>query len=344
MVALRGQPRSFLGINLSPAQVSLVELIDRGTRLELATYALADLPPDAAPAVSTYDKAATIQLVAFLREVFDQAALSSDAAIFSLYTPHLFSTIMELPAVADAELTAAIYYKAHDLIPADLRDLVITATRPHEHRHHVPLQPSRSTPVVLSPPLPAADKAASLHQPSAAKSRYLIHAIPLPTIAWYRDLARALDLELIALEENIFPISRIHPVTNSHCALYVQIDDQAVNLYAVGRDAVCLTRTIDLRAAGNSRDPSYLASEIDRTITRHRQSGFPAPAQIYLLGRNASLPDLQPALSRLLSCPVNLSQPFGGLTYPQGIEPSLAVQGPAFTVAVGLAKRELGHL
>ncbi len=340
MVAFHGQPRSFLGINLTSTQVSVVELINRGPRIELATYALADLPPAAQPAINTHDPQATQQLVAFLEQVFEQAALSSDAAIFSLFSPHIFSTIMEFPDIADQELASAIYSKARDLVPADLNNMVITATRPNEHKHHVPWQQPQPATVVLSPaPAIEAPGTGTGRPVAASNSRYLIHAIPLPTLTWYRELARALHLELIALEENVFPISRIHPVTNSHCTFFIHTDNNMVNVYAANRQSAYLTRTIDYN--NQKPDPTSLADEIERTIARHVQTGFPAPSQVYLLGRGANLSSLQQVLSSALSCPVNISQPFSGLAYPQGIEQSLSVQGPAFTVAVGLAERQI---
>lgn len=345
MVALYGQPRSFVGIHLTKTQVSVVELIDRGKRLELATYAIADVPPDAQSAISAYQPAATERLIAFLSQVFEQASLSSDAAIFSLYSPHIFSTVLDLPAVADQELITAIQYKAQDLVPADLKEMVITATRPDEHKHHVPWQQTRPASVVLSPPLSEMDPSAKSVKQTTDQSRYLIHAIPLQTIRWYREVAEALHLDLIALEENIFPISRIHPVTNAHCTFLVNVDHEAANLYAVTRSSVCLTRTINLSHLGDDNQRQiYLADEIEHTIARHIQSGLPEPSQVYLLGHSANFTGLQQTLSKLLPCPVNVSQPFSGLTYPQGIEQSLSAQGPAFTVAVGLAKRQMDNL
>jgi hypothetical protein len=345
MVALHGQPRSFVGINLTKTTVSVVELIDRGTRLELATYALADIPPDAQLAVSTYDPAATKQLVNFLSQVFEQAALSSDAAIFSLYSPHIFSTVLDLPVVADQELMTAINYKARDLVPADLKEMVITATRPNEHKHHVPWQQTQPASIVLSPPLPEIDPSGISLKQTTDQSRYLIHAIPLQTIKWYRELASFLHLDLIALEENVFPILRIHPVTNSHCTFFAQIDPDTVNLYSATRSAVCLTRTIDLsHLADNNQIQIYITDEIEHTVARHAQTGFPPPSQVYLLGHSTNLTSLQQTLAKLLPCPVKVSQPFSGLSYPQGIEQSLSAQGPTFTVAVGLAKRQINNL
>jgi len=341
MVALHGQPRSFLGINLTPSQVSLVELIDRGKRLELVAYASAEVPVQSGSAINSYDAATTKQLVAFLNQVFEQAALSSDAAVFSLFSPHIFSTVLELPDVPDQELTHAIYYKARDLVPADLNDMVITATRPNEHKHHVPWQQPEPASVVLSPASSTPAPTPTMKM-ATTNTRYLIHAIPLQTIIWYRELARALHLELIALEENIFPISRIHPVTNSHSTFFVHVDNDMVNLYAASSGTISLTRTIDFNS--RSLHPAILTEEIERTLARHVQAGFPAPSQVYLLGRGANLSALQQLLSSSLLCPVNISQPFSGLTYPQGIEQSLTAQGPGFTVAVGLAERQMNIL
>lgn len=341
-MALKGQPRSFLGINLGQTTVSLVELINRGTRIELATYALSDTPDDLRNALIANNTTSIIQLARFMTDMLEQAAVSSDAVIFSLPNTQIFSTTIELPAVPDKELAAAIFFRAQELIPTKLDEMIVTATRSGETRHNVPLAVShKKCQVALSGAKQQEAGQVQLKE-NVTTMQFLINAIPADTINWYRQLADAMHLELIAVEAQIFPILRIHPVPGPKGVIFVNIGLTETDIYIVDNQTVRISRTIDLNPGPNATN--VLIAEINQMANKHQEKGGKVPAQIFLLGPGAMSADFKRLMTLAFSIPVNISNPFSGLSYPQGVEQALAQKGPLFTVAVGLAARQLDNL
>jgi|GEM_PF-6694736 hypothetical protein len=340
-MALKGQQRSFLGINIGQATTSVVELIDRGTRVELATYALADTPADLRNALATNNTTSIIQLARFVSSVLEQAAVSSDAVVFSLSSTQIFSTTIELPVIPDKELSAAIFFKAQELIPTELEEMVVTATRPGETLHNVPLAiSSKKCQVVLSEAKGVAGNQIRVKENST--TQFLINAIPADTINWYTQLANALNLELVAVEAPVFSIMRIHPVVGPGSVIFANIDKAETDLYIVDRQTTYISRTIDLASTVNA--PNILVAEINRIANKHVEKGGRQPARIFLLGPGAMSADFKKTISSAFTIPVNVSNPFAGLSYPRGVEQSLTQKGPLFTVAVGLAASQLNKL
>jgi Tfp pilus assembly PilM family ATPase len=343
-MALKGQPRSFLGINIGQALISLVELIDRGSRIELATYALANTPADLRNALATNNTTSIIQLARFITDVMEQASVSSDAAIFALPNTQIFSTTIELPTVPEKELSAAIFFKAQELIPTKLDKMIITATRPGETRHNVPLTATgNKCQITISQTQQLATPSTQrLKENTNSTTQFLINAIPASTVAWYQQLASALNLELIAVEAQIFPIMRIHPALGPGSTIFINIGQSETDIYVTDRQSVRINRTIDLAPVPNA--PNRLIDEINLIISTNQEREGYRPSQIYLLGPGAMSADFKKSISSAFPIPINVSNPFSGLSFPQGLEQALAQKGPLFTVAMGLATRQISNL
>lgn len=341
-MALKGQPRSFLGVNIGQANISLVELLDRGKRVELSTYALAETPPDLRNAMNASNSTAIIQLARFLRDVLEQAGVSSDAAIFSLPVTQVFTTTIELPDVPEDELSAAIFFKAEELIPVDLGEMVITVTRPGEMRHNVPLESDNSCKVVLSQGgqsgLTEMQKRSMGIQDSG--NEFLINAIPSETVQWYKQLAGALELDLLALEAQVFPVMRVHPAIGEGSVLYVNVNRVEASMYIVQNCSLKMGRTIDLDM-NNIGGMANFESAVSKFIHSYEQGRGGKIGRVYLLGEGAVEQGVREALASALTVPVKTSNPFSGLSFPQGVEEAVSKKGPLFTVAVGLAVRQL---
>src|SRR5687767_12672590 len=102
-MALFGASRAALGLDIGPDQEgALVELIDRGRRVELATYALFSRPPGG----SVEEAARRVE------EALSRAHVSADRAAFSLPSRHIFSAALTLPDMPAEQRIRAINFKA----------------------------------------------------------------------------------------------------------------------------------------------------------------------------------------------------------------------------------------
>jgi Tfp pilus assembly PilM family ATPase len=115
-MALFGSPRAFLGLDIGPTSIQLVEVVDRGRRLELATYAQAPRPADTS-------LRATAEYVA---RMLDKAQVSADRVAMSLPSSRTFSAALTLPNIQPAQLESIIHFRARDLIPMALADVTLS--------------------------------------------------------------------------------------------------------------------------------------------------------------------------------------------------------------------------
>ncbi len=117
-------PRAFLGLDIGPTAIKLVELVDRGPRVDLSTYAVAPRPAGTA----------LPELAAAISRLCERAQASSDVAVFSLPTKDVFSARLHLPALPDGQLSRAIRFQAGELIPAALTDVALSWFVRQQHR------------------------------------------------------------------------------------------------------------------------------------------------------------------------------------------------------------------
>lgn len=108
-------PRAFLGLDLGAQAIKVVELVDRGRRLELSTYAYAPCPPHLP----------LPELATAVSRVLGRAQVSSDVAIVAVPTRDVFSTHLSLPNASPEQLSRVIRFKASELIPAALTDVTL---------------------------------------------------------------------------------------------------------------------------------------------------------------------------------------------------------------------------
>lgn len=101
-------PRAFLGLDLGAQAIKLVELVDRGRRLELSTYAYAPVPSHVPPP----------DLADVVSRVLERAQVSSDIAVMAVPMRDVFSAHLSLPIAPPEQLSRVIRFKAADMIPA----------------------------------------------------------------------------------------------------------------------------------------------------------------------------------------------------------------------------------
>lgn len=192
-MALLGSPRAYLGLDIGTSHIKLVELIDRGNRHELATYADAPVSPSINP-------------VDLITRMLDKAQTSADALIMSLPNSATFCTRLTLPDIPKADLTAAIKFKASEVVPTPLDDVELTWHK----------QPG------------------GVYLVAAAKG----------TVADYRRLADQLNLKLVRLEAEILPLIRTHAVSSRQNILFCNIGELEVTLHVANHGFPLLSRTV----------------------------------------------------------------------------------------------------
>ncbi|MFH1353741.1 MAG: pilus assembly protein PilM [bacterium] len=109
-MALLGIPRAYLGLDIGTTNIKLVELLDRGKRHELSTYAYAP-------------RTRSIKTGAIISRMLEAAQTSADDLIISLPNKAIFCVKLTLPDLPEDELAAAVKFKAREVVPLSLDDV-----------------------------------------------------------------------------------------------------------------------------------------------------------------------------------------------------------------------------
>lgn len=369
-MALFGAPTAYVGIDIGSSSLKIVELIARRRRVEVASYAEANLPNQLiAPASGEAEDRVIRQTADVLRRMIERAGSTADAAVVAIPSSIVFSTVLMLPDIPEKDLDKAVRFAARDVVPADLDDMVLgwsrVGTPPHMDGQN---QPAGTT-----------DKnAAAPARPAAiqdALAPVFITAAPKDVVARHARLLELAQLDLAALEVETFPLIRSLLGNDKPTALIVDIGDQVTNYHLIDQGTPRVSHTVEIggftltqaiaqrlnvaaakahelkvqhgvteAAPEPARDAIQqalqpLINQAQRLVAAHAQQSGRRITKTVLIGGGAKMKGLTELWSASASQQAFVGNPWRGLAYPQELEPRMRAIGPTYGVAVGLALR-----
>lgn len=354
-MSLQGTPRAFIGLDIGTSAVKLVEIIDRGSRQELTTYAHVDLPSNLA-AISPRTKNSLKPLAQLITQTIEAAQCSAGAVVLALPGSQIFTTTLTMPDMPDDQMDNAVKFAARDIIPLNPDDIVLTWSRPGQ-KHDIPLpvlaavntQTPTGAKYAAQPDTSTASPARE-NQPAAV----YVSAVPKQTLHWCMRLAGYLQLELAAIEIEALSLARLLAGSSRAPALLCDIGGHETNFHVVNHQAVSLSRnsdygssqitqaltgTPDASAVQRALNPIY--KEVQQIFDQLKQKNIKPPTSTVLLGGGAQIPQLKSHWETTLKHPAIISNPWPGLAYPKQLEKHLRQIGPQFTLAASLASTKL---
>lgn len=373
-MALFGTPSAFLGIDIGASSLKLVELVVRRRRIEVATYAQANMSnllitPQEGKETSTITKVADT-----IAAMMDRAGVSADTAIAALPSSIVFSTVLTLPALPEAEIDKAVHFAARDVVPADIDEMVLGWSQLGASPH----MDTDAAPERQAPALPGAAPAAIAAPPVATTSPLpiFVTAAPKDIVERYLKVMNLLRLRLQALEVETFPLVRSlfeNPLVAE--GLIVDIGDVTTTFHIIDAGTPRLSHTIEFGGANitaaiaEALHLSQEAAEVEKVshgasdsasqplreavtkacaplldqarqlLALYASQGSRAPRKSLLIGGGANLKGLVAMWEAALGHKAVIGNPWRGLAYPQALEEKLQRLGPTYAVAVGLAER-----
>lgn len=364
-MALFGSSRAFIGLDIGTSTLKLVELIDRHHRIEVTTYAQANIPNLLVNPPGNVDDAIRVVANAVSR-MMDKASVSTDVVVAALPSSIVFSSVLQLPALPAPEMEKAVHFAARDVVPTNIDDMVLSWSRLGEPPHmDAEKPPVDKTATLVVPPPPG---------PAPAQPVF-VTAAPKTIVERYAQLMDVLNLRLDALEVETFPLVRSLLTPPGNSAMIVDWGDQTTTFHVVDRGTARVSHTIDyggrdittaltgalsLPAAkaeaskiqfglAISAPPSVnkiLTEALQRPLLEARrvlevytrQSSVRIPKAV-LIGGGANMVGLPQLFNRVAGIPAVVGNPWKGLAYPKALEKRLNELGPTYAVAVGLALR-----
>lgn len=340
-----------LGIDIGTTNIKAVELSGSGSEVALENYGVLEtfsyLERPNAAIQSNYFKIVEEATTDLLNKLFLTFKPRTKKAILSLPTFSSFITVFEIPFQDQKEIERAIPFEAKKYIPIPLEDLEIDWA-------------------VIS----------SSQNEKILKSQILLIAVPKELIARYKKIAKAVNLDVVALELESVALTRALVGQDKSPFLIMDIGSQSSNLSVIDNGYLVSNENLTIagaeishtlakglgvsqeraeefkRVKGFNVDQSeaevvnmmlpivdYFGNEITRAINIYNGKTNKQIKRVILAGGTANLPGLDGYLSQTLGLNIEKAWPFGKIKYQPFLEPLLKEIGPSLSISVGLAMR-----
>jgi type IV pilus assembly protein PilM len=361
---------SFLGIDLGTSGIKVVELASEHKKPRLVTYGFSE---NLVSQSSSDFANATVAAAKTLRQVCQQAKTTSRLAIASLPSFDVHSSIITLPELPAKELKVAVEAEAKKIIPLPFAETIIDwriidrqiISRETEHAGIANFQ--------------VREKGMFQRITTREKSyvRILLTGTSKKLVQNFLNIFKEADLQLLSLETEDFALIRSLVGSDKSTVLLADLGATTTTFMIVQNGlplshhslqyggiaiskllAESLQLTVDqtenlkrdLNTAKNLRNfPEALQAAYNpvlndlKYVHRLYQQQFPTKPieKVILTGGSAWLPNLPQFLADILNSKVYLGDPWARVVCPQDLQPILETIGPRFSIAVGLAMREI---
>ncbi|MDO8512702.1 MAG: pilus assembly protein PilM [bacterium] len=401
-MSLFSRKESYIGLDIGTSSIKIVELKREGKdQIRLVTYASAK---SAESLASDQNNSAVAHVATIAHEILRRAGVTSSEVVAALPSLSVFSAVLSLPDMSERDLEKAVVLAAKNYVPSPLKDVVLGWTVMKEGISSKPALPvdksnNQMQSVVgavgkfvdlkknensgqekqIVPVVPEDSAELKVRRPLAKKnSEIFLTAAPKELVQRYSAVIDRLNLSLVALEVESFPLSRSLLGNAKEPALLVDIGDLATNFSIVDNGYLRINQSVDIGGAvltkavvskfgvslevAEARKFSFgLTSEkdnestamalkpvvkdiIDRSINLKRifeRKSNKVVGRVVLIGGGANLKGLAQFWQETSGMFTEVGNPWKGVRVPLTLTNKLIANGPSFAVAVGLALREL---
>ncbi len=358
---LKIKHKSFAGIDIGTSSIKIVQLGMEENRIKLEAYGLLETYGKVELLQSTIQTSSIHllggQVVDLLKNLIEKSKITSKDVILSVPVFSTFSAVMELPDMPYTEIEAAIPYEARQYIPVPISEVILGWNI-----------------------IGKKDSADVEGEESIKKIEVLLVAIPKEVANKYVEITKAVNLNLKAIELESFALSRSLVGDDLIPTMILDIGAKTTNILIVDNGYVVLNKGLDTsgneitrvivhamninfkRAEILKREKglslksdnggsineiilpviNIIANEASRLNSLYFYKNKKKAERIILCGGSAHLPGLAEYLSGSLHLPVSIGDPWGRVYYtPPSLGKALKELAPSFSIAVGLAMREL---
>jgi len=346
--------QSYVGVEIGSSGIKVVQLGLDNQRPRLMTYGYIEQPID----IIKNDAATSRDsVISALKSVLHESKVTTNKAVAALPSFTVFSSIISLPMMSRKELNSAVRFEAKKFVPMPIDELVLDWKLLKEN--HDPKTPA---------------------QAQAPKNlRVLITAAPKSLVRRYIEIFKAAGLQITDLETEALALERSLIGTDPAPVMIVDIGAMATDIAVVVDGIPLINRSIDVggntmtksiaqslnidhdRAEQFKRDfglssgdatvsqipktiefvISSIVNEIRFVLNLYRSQGTGPIQRIVLSGGSSFLLNLPAYLEKTLSIKTFIGDPWARVVYPVEMKPLLNEIAPRFSVAIGLAMREL---
>jgi type IV pilus assembly protein PilM len=347
---------AYLGVDIGTTSIKMVEMSEGKELPKLVNYAALESRSSLSRANSVFQtsslKLFDKDIVELLKTLMDKMQPKSREVVASLPGFSAFMTVVDFPTMSPADLVKALSFKAKEYIPQPLSEVALDWLKVGEYKD---------------------DKGFSYDQ-------ILLISVPQEQIKKYQGIFAQAGLTLKALEIEPLSHVRSIIAGDPTPTLIVDIGSRATSMIAADKGTLRFAAQSDmggasltqalasslsinpLRAEELKRERGILASgpqqelstiivpfldAILNEVKRFQASyasqfvGAKPFERIILSGGTANLLGVEQYVTQMFGIPAVKAAPFTTCEYPAELDPLAGELNPLFSVAIGLALREL---
>jgi len=345
--------KKFLGVDIGTSSIKIVELGRLGKRLTLENYG--EIPAEIfyKKPFRTFKKnhllLATADIAKAIKAILEETKIKTKKTCFSIPDFCSFFTWFELPQMTEKELPDAIKYAARQRIPLPLSEVTIDWQ-------------------IIEGKISDSEK---------TKLKILLVTVPNEIINQYREIAVKCQLELQALEAEVFGLCRSLVKNENKVIALVDIGAQSTTISVIDNNVLKRSHSFDVsgseltytiakslgidynkaedlkREHGLNLSPEnpvqdiispfidLIIAEIEKISRDFFQTESRSIEKIILAGGSALLPGLEEYFQKGLQMEVSIANPFSEFFYPSILGETLRKIGPSYAITVGMALKGL---
>lgn len=357
---------SVIGIDIGSSSIKVVQLRKKGGKAVLETYGSLSLGPYTKLPVGDVVNLDNSSLSLALRDVMREAGITTKSAGIAIPAGASLIFLIELPEqISTKEYATIVPTEARKYIPVPISEVSLDFW-PIPHKES---SPEEVSPDVLSGNAPVSD---------IKKNEILVAAIHNDTINKYRDVIKQSDIDAGFFEIEVFSSIRATFGRELSSVLLVDFGASRTKLAIIefgivrvfhivnrgSRDITnALSKSLSIpfekaeemkRQVGITPNPvdssvyditrlsiDYILSETSSVVLNYEKKYGKTINKVILSGGGALLKGFLPIAEDTFRAEVVLCDPFNKVEAPAFLAPVLAITGPEFTVALGLALRKL---
>lgn len=329
------------GLDLGASEVKIVYLNRSGAGFKLASFGTAGLPVNITVGGDTLDFQECANTV---RKMIKDLNIPTNKVAVSLPEAQIYTRVIEIPVISDAELESAIRWEAEQYVPVPIADVLL--------RHQILNKPDKAV--------------------VGAKMDVLLVAAPNTVIEMYMKLCKMAGLDLIGIETEILAVSRalVGNDPYSPTTLIVSFGGASTDLAVVKKGSLSFVRSLTTGGSAVTRSVmadlkmdetqaeeykrtygmelaaikpvmETIVAEIKRGIAFYQSKKPDDPVKrAVLVGGMAKMPGLVNYLGQALTLEVQVGDPFTNIVKTDKQVQSLGDNLPIFATCVGLALKE----
>lgn len=355
------QNSSVIGIDFGSSSAKVIQLREEKGRIILETYGEIATGPYVGMSVGQSVNLGVDKMTEVVTDLLRESNVTTKNGIMAIPLRSSLLTALTIPNLSKDELMTAVPTEARRFIPVPISEVMLDWWIIPEREDISPAYEKKGT----------GEKA----------NEVLIAAIHKDTVRLYQELAQKLGLSINSFEIETFSLIRSAMENDLSATAIVDLGAGTTKVAIVDYGVVRVSHTInkgaqdislalskslnvsfekaeeikrevglveEVTAEGEVREiispvVEYIFEEVNRVIINYQRKQTVAVEKVIIVGGGSQLKGILELAKKSLEMTVAFGKPFDKMETPAFLDNVLAAAGPSFSVAIGLALRQLGE-